>query len=79
MGEKIRLVIAEDHTILREGLRALLSSHSEFDIVGEAEDGRDAIRCVEKLEPDLCFNGSFHAENGRHFSHHRYQETISEN
>jgi len=53
MGGKIRIVIAEDHTILREGLRALLSSHSDFDIVGEAEDGRDAIRCVERLEPDL--------------------------
>ncbi len=53
MGEKIRIVIAEDHTILREGLRALLSSHSDFDIVGEAEDGRDAIRRVERLEPDL--------------------------
>ena len=53
MGKKIRIVIAEDHTILREGLQALLLSHSEFDIVGEAEDGQAAIRCVEKLEPDL--------------------------
>lgn len=53
MGEKQRIVIAEDHTILREGLRALISSNPDFDIVGEAEDGRDAIRCVEKLVPDL--------------------------
>ena len=53
MGEKKRIVIAEDHTILREGLRALLSSDPEFDVVGEAEDGRDAIQCVEKLVPDL--------------------------
>jgi len=53
MRGKIRIVIAEDHTILREGLRALLSSHSDFDIVGEAKDGQDAIRRVEKLEPDL--------------------------
>ena len=53
MKEKQRIVIAEDHTILREGLRALISSNPEFDIVGEAEDGRDAIRCVEKLVPDL--------------------------
>jgi len=45
--------MAEDHTILREGLRALLSSNPDFDIVGEAEDGREAIRCVEKLRPDL--------------------------
>ena len=53
MGEKQRIVIAEDHTILREGLRALISSNPDFSVVGEAEDGRDAIRCVEKLMPDL--------------------------
>jgi DNA-binding NarL/FixJ family response regulator len=53
MGQKVRLVIAEDHTILREGLRALLSSNKDFEIVGEAGDGREAIRCVEKLKPDL--------------------------
>lgn len=53
MAPKYRIVIAEDHTILREGLRALLSSNSDFEIVGEAEDGREAIRCVEKLKPNL--------------------------
>jgi RNA polymerase sigma factor (sigma-70 family) len=53
MNEKSRIVIAEDHTILREGLRSLLSSHPEFEIVGEAEDGREAIQCVEKFKPDL--------------------------
>jgi DNA-binding NarL/FixJ family response regulator len=53
MSQKVRIVIAEDHTILREGLRSLLSSDPNFEIVGEAEDGREAIRCVEKLKPDL--------------------------
>jgi DNA-binding NarL/FixJ family response regulator len=53
MPPKYRIVIAEDHTILREGLRALLSSSPDFDVVGEAEDGREAIRCVEKLKPHL--------------------------
>ena len=53
MTPKYRIVIAEDHTILREGLRSLLSSHPEFEIVGEAEDGREAIQCVEKFKPDL--------------------------
>lgn len=53
MTPRYRIVIAEDHTILREGLRSLLSSHPEFEIVGEAEDGREAIRCVEKFKPDL--------------------------
>ena len=53
MGEKQRIVIAEDHTILREGLQALLSSSQDFEVVGEAEDGRDAIQCAEKHKPDL--------------------------
>jgi len=53
MGQKVRIVIAEDHTILREGLRSLLSSDPNFEIVGEAEDGREAIKCIEKLKPDL--------------------------
>jgi DNA-binding NarL/FixJ family response regulator len=53
MALKHRIVIAEDHTILREGLRSLLSSSPDFEVVGEAEDGREAIRCVEKLKPDL--------------------------
>lgn len=53
MGAKRRIVIAEDHTILREGLRALFSQRPGLEVVGEAKDGRDAIRCAERLEPDL--------------------------
>ena len=53
MSQKVRIVIAEDHTILREGLKSLLSSSSDFEIIGEAEDGQEAIRCVEKFKPDL--------------------------
>jgi len=53
MPGKYHVVIAEDHTILREGLRALLAASFEFEIVGEAEDGRAAIKCVESLKPDL--------------------------
>lgn len=53
MGEKVRIVIAEDHTILREGLRSLLSSNAQFEIVAEAGDGREAIRHAKKYKPDL--------------------------
>ena len=53
MNQKVRIVIAEDHTILRDGLRSLLSSDPNFEIVGEAGDGREAIKCVEKFRPDL--------------------------
>jgi len=51
--ENLRIVLAEDHTILREGLRALLAADPNFEIIGEAQDGREAVRCVEKLGPDL--------------------------
>jgi DNA-binding NarL/FixJ family response regulator len=53
MEKKKRVVIVEDYTILREGLRALISSHSDFEVAAEAKDGQDAIRCVEEFSPDL--------------------------
>jgi DNA-binding NarL/FixJ family response regulator len=53
MDKPIRIVLAEDHTILREGLRALLSADPKFEIVGEAGDGREALRLVDKLTPAL--------------------------
>ncbi len=53
MKAKHRIIIAEDHTILREGLRSLLSSDPDLEIVGEAQDGQEAIRCVEKFKPNL--------------------------
>ena len=53
MAERYRIVIAEDYTILRDGLRALITSDPNFEVVGEAEDGRQAIQRVKKLLPDL--------------------------
>jgi two-component system response regulator NreC len=53
MPERKRIVIAEDHTILREGLRMLLSSNPNFEVVGEARDGLEAIRSLESHKPDL--------------------------
>ncbi|PKN67937.1 MAG: DNA-binding response regulator [Deltaproteobacteria bacterium HGW-Deltaproteobacteria-15] len=49
----MRIVIAEDHKILREGLKSLLSTVEDLEIVGEAADGLEAVRCVEKYRPDL--------------------------
>jgi len=51
--ERHRIVIAEDYTILREGLRALISSNPDYEVVGEAGDGHEAIQRVEKLKPHL--------------------------
>ena len=53
MGRKKRIFIAEDQTILRQGLKALLATIPDFEVVGEAEDGKDAIRGVEEHSPDL--------------------------
>ncbi|MGQ9777630.1 MAG: response regulator [Thermodesulfobacteriota bacterium] len=53
MNTKSKIVLAEDHTILREGLKSLLSSSQDFEVIGEASDGREAIQGVEKLKPDL--------------------------
>jgi DNA-binding NarL/FixJ family response regulator len=48
-----RIVIAEDHVILRQGLKSLMDSHDELEVVSEAGDGLEAIRAVEKETPDL--------------------------
>lgn len=53
MSQKHRILIAEDHTILREGLRALLAADPEFDVVGDVEDGLEAIKSVKSLSPDV--------------------------
>jgi len=50
---KIRVLIADDHAILREGLRALLSTTDDIEVVGEAADGREAIERVRALRPDV--------------------------
>jgi len=50
---KKKIVIAEDHTLLREGIIALLKTQDDFTVVGEAEDGLKAVRLVEKHQPDL--------------------------
>jgi DNA-binding NarL/FixJ family response regulator len=53
MGPAKKIVIAEDHTILRDGLRSLLCSGDQYEVVGEAADGLEAIRCIEQCNPDL--------------------------
>ena len=53
MESKRKIVIAEDHTILRAGLRALLAAQNGLEVIGEAGDGREAIRKVDTLQPDL--------------------------
>ena len=49
----IRIVIADDHPIFRAGLQGLLSGEKEFEVVGEAVNGRDAVATVRRVLPDL--------------------------
>ena len=48
-----KIVIAEDYTLVRQGLRALIESFADIDVVGEAQDGKEAIACARRLAPDL--------------------------
>ncbi len=51
--KKIKVLIADDHTILRKGLRLLLSNTEKFELVGEAENGFEAVELTTKLLPDI--------------------------
>src|SRR5260370_8946519 len=51
--EKIKVLIADDHTVVRQGLRALLEAEQDITVVGEAEDGRQAVRLAVKLMPEV--------------------------
>jgi DNA-binding NarL/FixJ family response regulator len=50
---KIKILIVDDHTVLRDGIRALLSLHDDIEIVGEAAEGKEAIEKVRELNPDV--------------------------
>src|SRR6187549_3112028 len=51
--ESIRVLIADDHTLFRDGLRALLASISDIDVVGEAASGKEALKLAIELQPDV--------------------------
>ena len=50
---KIRVLIADDHAILREGVRALLAAADDLEVVGQAADGRSAVEACRRLDPDV--------------------------
>jgi two-component system response regulator NreC len=53
VAEKIRVLLADDHAVLRSGLRALLNLEPDMEVVGEASNGREAIELGETLKPDV--------------------------
>jgi RNA polymerase sigma factor (sigma-70 family) len=52
--KKTRILLVDDHLILRQGIRKLLEDHDDLEIVGEASNGRDALRLVAELMPDIA-------------------------
>src|ERR1700682_5778203 len=51
--DSLRILIADDHPIVRHGLRALLSANQGWDVCGEASDGREALQKYKQLKPDI--------------------------
>lgn len=51
---KIKIFLADDHTMLREGLKHILTNQEGFNVVGESGDGREALNKIEKLKPDVA-------------------------
>ena len=53
MERTIRVLVADDHAVFREGLRAVLSPEPDMDVVGEAATGKEAVECAAELGPDV--------------------------
>jgi NarL family two-component system response regulator YdfI len=53
MSKPIRILVADDHLIIRQGLRLILETEPEFELVGEATDGAEALRQCDQLHPDV--------------------------
>jgi two-component system, NarL family, response regulator NreC len=51
----ITMILADDHKIVRQGMRSLLESHADFEVIGEASDGQEALKLMEDLSPDIAF------------------------
>jgi len=51
--DKIRILLVDDHTILRQGLRSILGHQEDFEVIAEAENGRQAVELVRQLRPDV--------------------------
>jgi NarL family two-component system response regulator YdfI len=52
-GTRYRVVIADDHLVVREGLRLILETEEDFELIGQAQDGATAVQLASELEPDL--------------------------
>jgi DNA-binding NarL/FixJ family response regulator len=53
VGKPVRILIADDHPLTRDGIKAALSSDSDIDVVGEATNGEEAVKLAESIQPDV--------------------------
>jgi DNA-binding NarL/FixJ family response regulator len=53
MQKKIRVLLADDHALVRQGLKMILAAQPDMEVVGEAANGREAVEMVERLRPDI--------------------------
>lgn len=53
MSKKCRILLVEDHQLFREGLKSMLDSRSDIEVVGEAEDGLEAVRLIKRVKPAM--------------------------
>ena len=51
---RVRILLADDHTLVRHGLRKVIEERADWEVVAEAGDGREAVRLAEQLHPDLA-------------------------
>lgn len=80
-ASQITIVLAEDHSVVRSGLRTLLERQQNFRVIGEASDGIEAVRITEKLAPDilildLSMGGLHGLEVARHLMHRKLKTRI---
>jgi DNA-binding NarL/FixJ family response regulator len=53
MGEVARILVADDHPLTRDGIKAALALDAEFEVVAEARDGQEAVHLAEAVKPDV--------------------------
>ena len=76
-GEKITLLIADDHTILRQGLRRIFEAEPDMSVVGEAATGTDAVKHARQLKPNVVIMDISMPEQDRIESLRQIVKTLS--